>query len=415
MKFKDLKDLDPEIYESIHNERQRINHTLELIASENFVSPAIMEAQGSVLTNKYAEGYPGQRYYGGCKYVDVAESLAIERAKSLFGADHVNVQPHSGTQANIAAYLALLKPGDRIMGMKLSHGGHLTHGAPASFSGKWYKFFHYGVARETERLDYDYIEELARRHKPKLIVAGASSYPRSIDFERFRRIADTTGSYLVVDMAHIAGLVAANLHPSPVLYADVVTSSTHKTLRGPRSGFILCRRSLASKIDAAVFPGIQGGPQMHAIAAKAIAFFEAMQPEFTIYQKAVLENANLLASELQQHGLRLVSGGTDNHLILVDLSETGITGKAAEEALENTGILVNRNTIPFDTKPPPISSGIRLGTPAVTTRGFGAREIKQLASLILRVLSSPGDRKVEKEVSEEVASLCRRFPIPETD
>jgi glycine hydroxymethyltransferase len=406
---------DNEIARFLKLEARRQKDTINLIAAENFASRAVLEAQGSILTNKYAEGYPHRRYYAGCPNIDAIESLAIERAKKLFNAEHANVQPHSGSQANMAAYFALLKPGDTVMGMSLSHGGHLTHGAPANFSGKWYKFVTYGLDPETERLDYDNIEKLAVKHKPKLIVCGASAYPRIIDFSRFRRIADAAGAQLVADMAHLAGLVATNLHPSPVPHAQIVTSSTHKTLRGPRSGFILCKEELASKIDAAVFPTMQGGPLMHAIAAKAIAFFEAMQPEFATYQKAVLENARVLAAELQQQGLRLVSGGTDNHLILVDLTSTGITGITAQEALEAAGILVNRNSIPSDPRSPQITSGIRLGTPATTTRGFGTTEMKQIASFIIKVLTDPKDKKIQKEISEQVVDICRRFPAPGID
>ena len=403
---------DVEVARLIKLEIKRQKETINLIAAENYASKAVLDAQGSVLTNKYAEGYPGRRYYSGCPNIDDIESLAIQRAKKLFNAEHANVQPHAGSQANMAAYFALLQPGDTVMGMTLSHGGHLTHGAPVNFSGKWYNFVSYGVDRETELLDYDEVEKLAIKHRPKLIIAGASAYPRIIDFNRFRKIADAAGAALMADMAHIAGLVAANLHPSPIPFAEVVTSSTHKTLRGPRSGFILCKQELASKIDAAVFPCMQGGPLMHAIAAKAIAFFEAMQPEFTTYQKAVLENAAVLAAELKLHGLRIVSGGTDNHLILVDLTPTGITGKAAQEALEATGILVNRNAIPFDPRTPQVSSGIRLGTPAITTRGMGTKEIRQVASLTMKVISNLDNEKVKKEVSQQVAALCQRFPIP---
>ena len=403
---------DTEISRLLKLEAQRQRETINLIAAENYASKAILEAQGSLLTNKYAEGYPQRRYYGGCANIDVVESLAIERAKKLFKADHANVQPHSGTQANFAAYLALIEHGDTVMGMSLSHGGHLTHGSSVNFSGKWYKFIHYGVSRETERLDYEEIEKLALKHKPKLIIAGASAYPRLIEFERFRHIADVSGAKLLVDMAHIAGLVAANLHPSPVPHAEVVTSSTHKTLRGPRSGFILCKKEWASQIDAAIFPGSQGGPLMHAIAAKAVCFFEALQPNFFSYQRSVLENASTLATELKRHGFRLVSDGTDNHLLLVDLSPTGLSGKAAEEALEAAGILVNRNTIPFDTRPPQVTSGIRLGTPAVTTRGFGTNEIRQVVSLIVKVLSHPDNKKTKEEVRSEVKALCHHFPIP---
>jgi glycine hydroxymethyltransferase len=406
---------DTEIARFLKLEARRQKDTINLIAAENYASRAVLEAQGSILTNKYAEGYPQRRYYAGCPNIDAIESLAIERAKKLFHAEHANVQPHSGSQANMAAYFALLEPGDTVMGMSLSHGGHLTHGAPANFSGKWYKFVTYGLDPETERLDYDNIEKLAVKHKPKLIICGASAYPRIIDFPRFRKIADAAGAQLVADMAQLAGLVAAKLHPSPVPHAQIVTSSTHKTLRGPRSGFILCKEDLAAKIDAAVFPTMQGGPLMHAIAAKAIAFFEAMQPEFATYQKAVLENARVLAAELQKDGLRLVSGGTDNHLILVDLTSTGITGITAQEALEAAGIVVNRNSIPSDPRSPQITSGIRLGTPAVTTRGFGPREMKQIASFIIKVLSDPKAKKIQKEISEQVVDICRRFPAPGID
>jgi glycine hydroxymethyltransferase len=406
---------DVEISRFLSLESKRQKETINLIAAENYASRAVLDAQGSILTNKYAEGYPGHRYYAGCPNIDAIESLAIERAKRLFGAEHANVQPHSGSQANMAAYFACLEPGDTVMGMSLSHGGHLTHGAPANFSGRWYKFIPYGVSRDTERLDYDDIEKQAKKHKPKLIVAGASAYPRVIDFARFRSIADAVGAQLVADMAHLAGLVATNLHPSPMPHAHIVTSSTHKTLRGPRSGFVLCGRELASKIDAAVFPMMQGGPLMHAVAAKAIAFYEAMQPSFAVYQKAVLENAQVLANELKQLGFRLVSGGTDNHLILIDLTHAGISGKTAQEALEAAGILVNKNAIPFDPLPPGTSSGIRLGTPATTTRGLGSQEMKTIASLINRVLSHPQDKKVQKEVTEQVLSICRRFPTPGID
>ena len=406
---------DNEIARFLKLEARRQKDTINLIAAENYASRAVLEAQGSILTNKYAEGYPQRRYYAGCPNIDAIESLAIERAKKLFNAEHANVQPHSGSQANMAAYFALLEPGDTVMGMSLSHGGHLTHGAPVNFSGKWYKFVTYGLDPETERLDYDNIEKLAVKHKPKLIVCGASAYPRIIDFSRFRRIADAAGAQLVADMAHLAGLVATKLHPSPVPHAQIVTSSTHKTLRGPRSGFILCKEELASKIDAAVFPTMQGGPLMHAIAAKAIAFFEAMQPEFATYQKAVLENARVLAAELQQQGLRLVSGGTDTHLILVDLTSTDITGITAQETLEAAGILVNRNSIPSDPRSPQITSGIRLGTPAITTRGLGYKEMKQIASFIIKVLSDPKDKKIQKEISEEVVAMCHRFPTPGID
>jgi len=407
-----LKYQDTEIAQILKSEAKRLASTINLIAAENYASRQVLEAQGSILTDKYAEGYPGRRYYGGCVNVDAAETLAIERAEKLFQAEHANVQPHSGAQANMAAYLALVNYGDAVMGMRLDHGGHLTHGSPVNFSGKWYKFIPYGVSRETETIDYDEVEKLALEHQPKLIVAGASAYPRIIDFERFRHIADKVGAKLLVDMAHIAGIVAAGLHPSPIPHAEVVTATTHKTLRGPRSGFILCKKELAKAIDSSVFPGVQSGPLMHVVAAKAICFFEAIQPDFVSYQQSVLKNAVTLAAELQKQGLRLISGGTDNHLVLVDLTSTGITGKEAEEALELAGIQINRNTIPFDTKPPRTTSGIRLGTPAVTTRGFGAEEIKQTASFIIKVLSRLGDEKVQRQVRSEVAALCQRFPTP---
>jgi glycine hydroxymethyltransferase len=393
-------------------EADRQANTINLIASENHASRAVLEAQSSVLTDKYAEGYPGHRYYGGCVYIDEIENLAIERAKKLFKAGHANVQAHSGSQANMAAYSVLLEHGETVMGMSLSHGGHLTHGSEVNFSGKWYNFVLYGVDPETEMLNYDEIERLALEHKPKLIIAGASSYSRIIDFERLRYIADKVGAKLLVDMAHIAGIIAAGLHPSPVPYAQVTTATTQKTLRGPRGGFILCDKELASAIDAAVFPGMQGGPFMHIIAAKAVCFFEAMQPEFVDYQKSVLENARVLASELQRYGMRIVSGGTDNHTVAVDLSPQGISGKDAEEALGAAGISVNRNTIPFDPKPPMITSGIRLGTPAVTTRGFGIDEMKRIASLIVKVLSASGDKRAQEQVCQEVREMCQHFPIP---
>jgi glycine hydroxymethyltransferase len=393
-------------------EAERQASTINLIASENHASRAVLEAQSSVLTDKYAEGYPGHRYYGGCVYIDEIENLAIERAKKLFTAEHANVQAHSGSQANMAAYSILLEHGDAVMGMSLSHGGHLTHGSEVNFSGKWYNFVPYGVDPKTEMLSYDEIERLALEHKPKLIIAGASSYSRIIDFERLRYIVDKVGAKLLVDMAHIAGIIAAGLHPSPVPYAQVTTATTQKTLRGPRGGFILCDKELASAIDVAVFPGMQGGPFMHIIAAKAVCFFEAMQPEFVDYQKSVLENARVLASELQRYGLRIVSGGTDNHIVPVDLSSQGISGKDAEEALGAAGISVNRNTIPFDTKPPLITSGIRLGTPAVTTRGFGTEEMKRIAALTVKVLSTSGDKRTQEQVRQEVRELCRQFPIP---
>jgi glycine hydroxymethyltransferase len=403
---------DSEVARILRLEAERQATSINLIASENHASRAILEAQSSVLTDKYAEGYPGHRYYGGCVYIDEIEDLAVERAKKLFRAEHANVQAHSGAQANMAAYSVLLEHGDTVMGMRLSHGGHLTHGSDVNFSGKWYNVIPYGVDPKTEMLDYDEIEGLALAHKPKLIIAGATSYSRIIDFERFRYIVDKTGAKLMVDMAHIAGIVAAGLHPSPVSCAHVTTSTTQKTLRGPRGGFILCDEELASAVDAAVFPGIQGGPFMHVIAAKAVCFFEAMQPEFVDYQKSVLKNARVLASELQRYGMRVVSGGTDNHIVIVALSPQGISGKDAEQALWSAGISVNRNTIPFDPKPPAITSGIRMGTPAVTTRGFGTEEMKRVASFIAKVLSPSGDKRAQKQVHQEVQEMCQRFPIP---
>jgi len=411
-----LYQTDPEINNALMMEAKRQRETINLIASENYASRAVLEAQGSFLTNKYAEGYPQRRYYGGCENMDVTECLAIQRAKELFHAEHANVQPHSGAQANMAAYYALLEYGDTALGMSLAHGGHLTHGNKVSFSGKLYNFIPYGVNRETERIDYQEVERLAKEHKPKLIVAGASAYPRIIDFERFRYIADLVGARLVVDIAHIAGLIAVGLHPTPVPYTDVVTSTTHKTLRGPRSGFILCRSELASAIDEAVFPEMQGGPLMHVIAAKAVAFHEAIQPDFIDYQRKVLENALVLAGELQRDGLRLVSGGTDTHMILVDLTETGVTGRQAEESLGAAGIVVNRNTIPFDPRPPLVTSGIRLGTSAVTTRGFGTEEMKRIASSIVKVITNNiGNRSIQNQVRQEVSQMCSRFPVPGID
>ncbi len=410
-----LSQTDPEISRALYMEAKRQKETINLIASENYASRAVLEAQGSFLTSKYAEGYPQRRYYGGCENIDIIENLAIKRAKELFHVEHANVQPHSGAQANMAAYYALLEYSDTVMGMSLAHGGHLTHGDRVSFSGKSYNFISYGVNRETERLDYQEIERLALKYKPKLIVAGASAYPRVIDFERFRHIADLVGAKLMVDMAHIAGMVAVGLHPTPVPYADVITSTTHKTLRGPRSGFILCRSELASSIDAAVFPEMQGGPLMHVIAAKAVAFHEAMQPGFLDYQRATLDNALTLANEFRRLGLRLVSGGTDTHLVLVDLTETGISGKEAEESLEAVGIVVNRNAIPFDHRSPRLTSGIRVGTPAITTRGFGNEEMKHIASLIVKVITNIGKPDVQNEVRQEVSQMCRRFLVPGID
>ena len=410
-----LSQTDPEISDAINKEAKRQKETINLIASENYTSRAVLEAEGSVMTNKYAEGYPQRRYYGGCENMDIVENLAIQRGKELFRAEYVNIQPHSGSQANMAAYYTLLEYGDTVMGMSLAHGGHLTHGNKVSFSGKSYNFILYGVNKETERIDYQELERLVLEHKPKLIVAGASAYPRIIDFEHLRHIADLVGAKLMVDMAHIAGIVAAGLHPSPVPYSDIVTSTTHKTLRGPRSGFILCRRELASAIDSAVFPEMQGGPLMQVIAAKAVAFHEAMQPSFVDYQRATLDNALTLATELQRLGLRLISGGTDNHLVLVDLTETGVTGREAEEALGATGIVINRNAIPFDSQPPLITSGIRLGTPAVTTRGFTREEMERIASLIAKVITNIGDLDIQNQVKQEVSQICHRFPVHGSD
>jgi glycine hydroxymethyltransferase len=410
-----LSRTDPEISRAIECEAERQKEIVNLIASENYTSRAVLTAQGSFLTYKYAEGYPGRRYYGGCENMDTIEELAIKRAKELFKAEHANVQPHSGSQANMAAYFALLEYGDTVMAMDLNHGGHLTHGSPAAFSGRSYKFIHYHVNRETGRIDFPEVERLAKEHKPKLIVSGYTAYPRIIDFERFRRIADSVGARLMVDIAHIAGLVAAGLHPTPVPYADVVTTTTHKTLRGPSGGLILCRSQYARAIDAAVFPEAQGKPLMHAIAAKAVALHEAMQPGFVAYQKAILDNALALATELQKLGLKLISGGTDNHLMLVDLTDQGITGLKAEKALNAAGIVVNKNTVPFETRSATVTSGIRLGTPAVTTRGFGEAEMKLIAALIVKVISRPDDEKVREEVRQEVARMCRPFPVPGID
>ncbi len=409
-----LSQNDPEIFDLINKEVALQQDNIILIASENYVSRDVMEAEASVFTNKYAEGYPGSRYYSGCEIVDTIESLAISRVKELFQAEHANVQPHSGSQANMAAYFAVIKPGDTVLGMSLAHGGHLTHGSPVSFSGKLFRFVHYGVNRKTELLDYDEVQNLALQHRPALIVAGASAYSRIIDFARLRNIADTVGARLMIDMAHISGLVAAGIHPSPVPYADIVTSTTHKTLRGPRGGFILCRQELAAKVDSAVFPGIQGGPLEQIIAAKAVAFKLAMQPEFKNYQKSVVENARVLAEELQKLGLRIVSGGTDNHLMLVDLSRTGITGNICEKALDAIGICVNRNAIPFDPQPPRIASGIRLGTPVVTTRGFGPAEMKQIAHIIYEVITHIDDSGVKNKAQKAVLELCHRFPVPDS-
>jgi glycine hydroxymethyltransferase len=406
-----LAETDPEIAQAIRSELARQSDGLELIASENFVSSAILEAAGSVMTNKYAEGYPGKRYYGGCEFVDVAESLAIARAKQLFGAEHANVQPHSGAQANMTVYFTLLKPGDTVLGMNLAHGGHLTHGHPLNFSGKLYTIVPYGVRKDDERIDYDELERLAREHRPQMIMVGASAYPRQIDFPRIAKVAQDVGAAMVVDMAHIAGLVAVGLHPSPVPHADFVTSTTHKTLRGPRSGLILCRERYARDLDRALFPGVQGGPLMHIVAAKAVCFKEAMEPAFAVYQQQVVANAQRLAAALRAHGFRLVSGGTDNHLMLVDVFSKGITGKTAEEALGRAGITVNKNAIPFDRNPPMVASGIRVGTPAVTTRGMQQAEMELIAELLARVLASPDDERVIGSVKQEVERLCRRFPL----
>lgn len=407
-----LQEQDPEIFAAIEAERRRQNDGIELIASENYVSPAVLAALGSVLTNKYAEGYPGRRYYGGCAYVDVAEELAIRRAKALFGADHANVQPHSGAQANAAAYLATISPGDTVLALKLDHGGHLTHGATFNFSGRFYNFVHYGVHPETERLDYDALQTLADQHRPKLIVVGASAYPRWFDFPRLRQIADSVGARLMMDMAHVAGLVAAKLHPDPMPYCDVVTTTTHKTLRGPRGGLILCHEELAKRIDSAVFPGIQGGPLMHVIAAKAVAFGEALRPEFKAYAQRILDNAQALARGLAEEGVRLVSGGTDNHLVLVDLRPVGVTGKDAEIALDRAGIHTNKNMIPYDPAKPTVSSGIRLGTPAVTTRGMGPAEMRQIAAWIGEILRDVENEQLQARIRSAVRRLCAQFPVP---
>jgi glycine hydroxymethyltransferase len=401
---------DPEVADALVRERQRQNHGLELIASENFVSEAVLAAMGSVMTNKYAEGYPGKRYYGGCQFVDVAEELARQRAKQLFGCDHVNVQPHSGAQANMAVYLAVLQPQDVFFGMDLSHGGHLTHGHPLNFSGKTFTVVPYGVRRDTETIDYDLLRDLAKKHRPRLIVCGASAYPRIIDFELIAQIAREVEAYVMADIAHIAGMVATGFHPSPVPHCHFVTTTTHKTLRGPRGGMVMCKAEFAEALDKAVFPGVQGGPLMHVIAAKAVAFAEALTPQYKAYIARLLENAKVLAEELQNLGWRLVSGGTDTHLLLVDLGPDGISGKKAEERLQKAGITVNKNTVPFDTRKPYIASGIRLGTPAVTTRGMGPEEMRLIARLIDRVLRSEDEGEWEK-VRQEVEALTRAFPL----
>ena len=411
LRWRTLTETDPDIAKAIKDEVQRQNSGLELIASENFVSQAVLQAAGSVMTNKYAEGYPGKRYYGGCEFVDVAESLAIARAKELFGAEHANVQPHSGAQANMAVYFTLLKPGDTVLGMNLAHGGHLTHGHPLNFSGKLYTIVPYGVRAEDERIDYDEFERLAHEHKPKMIMVGASAYPRIFDFERIGRIGRDVGAPVVTDMAHIAGLVAAKVHPSPVPHSDFVTTTTHKTLRGPRGGMVLCRAQYAKDLDRALFPGVQGGPLMHVIAAKAVCFKEALEPGFATYQQQIVANAKRLAAGLASAGFRLVSGGTDNHLMLVDVFSKGLTGKVAEAALGKAGITVNKNAIPFDKNPPMVASGIRVGTPAVTSRGMGEAEMDTIAEYIARVLASPEDEAALAMVRSEVESLCRRFHL----
>jgi glycine hydroxymethyltransferase len=410
-RWRTLADTDPDIARMVGDEVHRQNNGLELIASENFVSQAVLEAAGSVLTNKYAEGYPGKRYYGGCEFVDVAETLAIERAKKIFGAEHVNVQPHSGAQANMAVYFTLLQPGDTVLGMNLAHGGHLTHGHPLNFSGKLYKIVPYGVRKDDERIDYEELEKLAHEHKPKMIMVGASAYPRVIDFERIGKVGTAIGAAVVTDMAHIAGLVAAGVHPSPVPHSDFVTTTTHKTLRGPRGGMVLCRAKYAKDLDRSVFPGIQGGPLMHIIAAKAVCFREALEPDFADYQRQLVANAKRLAAGLSSAGFRLVSGGTDNHLILVDVFSRGLTGKVAEAALGKAAITVNKNAIPFDQNPPMVASGIRVGTPAITSRGMREPEMDIVADLIARALSTPDDDAALAAVKSEVEALCRKFPL----
>jgi len=409
--YRSLKAVDPEIYQAIADERARQNFGLELIASENFVSRAVLEAAGSVLTNKYAEGYPGRRYYGGCEFVDVVERLAIARAKELFGAEHVNVQPHSGTSANMSVYFSFLKPGDKLMGMDLASGGHLTHGHPLSYSGRDFQVIAYGVDRETETIDYDAAERLAVAEKPKLIVCGASAYSRVIDFERFRAIADQAGALLMADIAHIAGLVAAGLHPSPIPHCHFVTTTTHKTLRGPRAGMVMCKEEFAKDLDRAVFPGLQGGPLMHIIAAKAVALKEALSEGFRGYQEQILANAKALSARLAGHGFRIVAGGTDNHVFLLDVRTAGLTGKVAEKALDAAHITVNKNTIPYDPNPPMVASGIRIGTPALTTRGMKEPEMELVGDFIAEVLRAPEDEKVRESVSGRIRELCERFPL----
>ncbi|MGD6816534.1 serine hydroxymethyltransferase [Metabacillus sp. 113a] len=406
-----LQKQDLSVFEAMQQELKRQQTKIELIASENFVSEAVMEAQGSVLTNKYAEGYPGKRYYGGCEYVDIVENIARDRAKEIFGAEHANVQPHSGAQANMAVYFTILEHGDTVLGMNLSHGGHLTHGSPVNFSGVQYNFVEYGVDEETHRINYEDVRQKALEHKPKLIVAGASAYPREIDFQKFREIADEVGAYFMVDMAHIAGLVAVGLHSNPVPYADFVTTTTHKTLRGPRGGMILCKEEFAKKIDKSIFPGIQGGPLMHVIAAKAVAFGEALQPEFKEYGEKIIENAKRLGESLVKEGMNLVSGGTDNHLVLLDVRSLSLTGKTAEKILDEIGITTNKNTIPFDPESPFVTSGIRIGTAAVTTRGFGLEAMDEIASIIALALNNSEDEEKQKEAAERVEALTSRFPL----
>ena len=406
-----LKQADPEVFNAIRNETERLESNLELIASENVVSEAVLEAQGSVMTNKYAEGYPGRRYYGGCEFHDVVEDLAISRAKELFGADHANVQPHSGTQANMAVYLTVLNPGDTYLGMNLAHGGHLSMGSPVNFSGMIYKVVPYGVGEDTETIDYDNLQKLAREHRPRLIIAGASAYPRILDYKKFREIADEVGARLMVDMAHVAGLVAGGQHPSPVPYADFVTTTTHKTLRGPRGGMILCREEHAKAINSKVFPGLQGGPLMHVIAAKAVAFKEALAPGFKVYQEQITKNAKALAAALIGMGFRLTSGGTDNHLMLVDLRQLELTGKVAQEALDKARITVNKNAIPFETRSPFVTSGIRIGTPAVTSRGMKEKEMDTIAGFISNALSHVADDRILESIGDDVREFCKGFPV----
>ena len=413
--LKALKATDPAVYKAIRSEERRQREKLLLIASENFASPAVLAAQGCLMTNKYAEGYPGRRYYGGCQYVDIVEELAIQRAKQLFGADHVNVQPHSGSQANMAAYLSVLKPGDVIMGLDLAQGGHLTHGSRVNFSGTLFRSFSYGVDRNTETLDYDAVQKLAEECRPRMLVVGASAYARTLDFPRFQQIAKAIGAFLMVDIAHIAGLIAAGLHPNPVPYADFVTTTTHKTLRGPRGGVVMCKAEHAKAVDKIIFPGLQGGPLMHVIAAKAVAFQEALLPEFKIYQQRVLANAKAVAKQLMSRGYKVVSGGTDTHLMLINLTNKNITGKEAETALDRAGIIVNKNTVPFDEKPPAVASGIRVGTPIVSTRGMGETEMEQIVGLIDRVLQKHQDKGVQRAVRDEAKTLCAKFPLFQTD